>query len=94
MQSEDRQMPITGAQVKAARQLLGWSQSRLAAETGVSASTIAKFEEGKQRPAMLDLSVVHRMLKDAGVELTDDEAARVSKSEGSGVATGNLSGLR
>jgi transcriptional regulator with XRE-family HTH domain len=39
-------MTITGAQVKAARQLLGWSQSRLAGEVGVSASNIAKPEGG------------------------------------------------
>jgi transcriptional regulator with XRE-family HTH domain len=70
-------MPITGAQVKAARRLLGWSQSKLAAETGVSAPTIAKFEEGKQRPTMLDLSVVRRMLNDAGVEFTDEEETGV-----------------
>jgi opacity protein-like surface antigen len=30
-------MTITAAQVKAARLLLGWSQSKLAAETGVAA---------------------------------------------------------
>jgi transcriptional regulator with XRE-family HTH domain len=42
-------MIITGAQVKAARLLLGWSQPKLAAETGVSAATIAKFEEGQRR---------------------------------------------
>jgi transcriptional regulator with XRE-family HTH domain len=86
-------MTVTGAQVKAARLLLGWSQSKLAAETGVTVQTIARFEEGKQRPAMLDLSVVQRMLKDAGVEFTDDEEAGVRKSERSGVATGNLSQL-
>jgi transcriptional regulator with XRE-family HTH domain len=58
-------MTITGAQVKAARLLLGWTQPKLAAETGVTAATIAEFEEGKQRPPMLDVSVVHRMLSDA-----------------------------
>jgi transcriptional regulator with XRE-family HTH domain len=66
-------MNITGAQVKAARLLLGWSQPKLAAETGVTAATIAKFEEGKQRPAMLDVSVVRRMLCDAGIEFVDGE---------------------
>jgi transcriptional regulator with XRE-family HTH domain len=55
-------MTITDAQVKAARQLLRWTQQKLADETGVTAATIAKSEEGKQRPLMLDVSVVRRML--------------------------------
>ena len=66
-------MTISGAQVKAARLLLGWSQSKLAAETGVTAATIAKFEEDKQRQPMLDVSVVRRMLGDAGIEFIDGE---------------------
>jgi transcriptional regulator with XRE-family HTH domain len=75
----EKRMPITGVQVKAARRLLGWSQSKLAAETGVSEATIAKFESGKQKPAMLDLSVVHRMLKDAGVEFDGEGVAAIPK---------------
>jgi transcriptional regulator with XRE-family HTH domain len=70
-------MTITGAQVKAARKLLGWSQERLAAETVVSRATIAKFEQGKQKPPMLDLSVVRRMLSDAGIEFDDEEETGV-----------------
>jgi transcriptional regulator with XRE-family HTH domain len=66
-------MIITAEQVKAARELVKWSQSRLAAETGVSLASIVKFEGGGQRPSMLDLSVVQRMLKDAGVEFIDGE---------------------
>jgi transcriptional regulator with XRE-family HTH domain len=66
-------MTITGQQAKAARQLLRWSRAKLAAETGVVAATIAKFEDGKELPAMLDLSVVRRMLNDAGVEFTEGQ---------------------
>ena len=61
-------MKITGDQVKAARALIGWSQARLAAESGLTKATIEKFEEGKQPPPTLDLSVIRRMLGDAGVE--------------------------
>jgi transcriptional regulator with XRE-family HTH domain len=64
-------MTITGAQVRAARELIKWSQIKLAAETGVSLASIAKFEVGGERPPMLDLSVVERMLSDAGVEFTN-----------------------
>jgi transcriptional regulator with XRE-family HTH domain len=74
-------MTITGPQVKAARLLLGWSQPKLAAESGVTAVTIAKFEEGKQLPPMLDLSVVRRMLEDGGVEFVDGEPGAKLKTK-------------
>jgi transcriptional regulator with XRE-family HTH domain len=66
-------MTITATQIRAARVLIKWSQSKLAAETGVSLASIAKFEAGGERPSMLDLSVVQRMLKDAGVEFIEGE---------------------
>jgi transcriptional regulator with XRE-family HTH domain len=66
-------MDITAAQVRAAREMLGWSQLRLAAETGVSASTVAQFEDEGWRSPMLDLAVVRRMLHDAGVEFIPDD---------------------
>jgi transcriptional regulator with XRE-family HTH domain len=37
---------ITGAQIRAARLLLGWSQSQLAKESRVSESTIRRVENG------------------------------------------------
>jgi transcriptional regulator with XRE-family HTH domain len=78
-------MTITDAQVKAACLRLGWSQPKLAAETGVTAATIAKFEEGKQRPPMLDVSVVRRMLSDAGIEFVDgDPGVRLRKAPNKG----------
>jgi transcriptional regulator with XRE-family HTH domain len=75
-------MTITAAQVKAARELVKWSQSRLAAETGVSLASIAKFEGGGQRPSMLDLSVVQRMLRDAGVDFIDGEPGVMLRNAG------------
>jgi transcriptional regulator with XRE-family HTH domain len=75
-------MTITAAQVKAARELVKWSQSRLAAETGVSLASIAKFEGGGQRPSMLDLSVVQRMLRDAGIDFIDGEPGVMLRNTG------------
>jgi transcriptional regulator with XRE-family HTH domain len=43
-------MTITAAHFRAGRQLLGWSQSRLAGEVGVSESAVAYIERGL-RPA-------------------------------------------
>jgi transcriptional regulator with XRE-family HTH domain len=40
---------ITGEQVKAARKLLSWSLVRLASKSGLSDTTIAKFERGESR---------------------------------------------
>jgi DNA-binding XRE family transcriptional regulator len=59
--AKEKEMTIADAHVKAARLLLGWSQVKVAAQTGVSATTIGKLESGKQRPAMLDLSVAKCM---------------------------------
>jgi transcriptional regulator with XRE-family HTH domain len=63
-------MTITGAQVRAARQLLGWSQSRLAGEVGVSTSNIAKLEGGNHTVSVLTVSTIRRVLTEAGVEFT------------------------
>jgi transcriptional regulator with XRE-family HTH domain len=64
---------ISGGQLKAARLLLGWSQPKLAAESAVTAERIAKFEEGKQRLPALDVSVVRRVLTNAGIRFVDGE---------------------
>jgi hypothetical protein len=47
-----------------------WPRSRVLA---TPCDPIAKFEEGKQRPPMLDVSAVRRMLSDAGVEFVEGE---------------------
>ena len=49
--------PLTPEQVKAARQLLGWSQSDLAGHVGVSTKTVWVFEAGKPKPSVLNLDL-------------------------------------
>jgi transcriptional regulator with XRE-family HTH domain len=66
-------MAISGAQFKAARQLLGWSQSRLAGEAGVSATTIGYVEGGTRRVPTLTVSTIWRALAEAGIEFVDGE---------------------
>ena len=66
-------MTITGQQVKAARQLLGWSQEKLAEESGIGKPTIGKFEAGKGQPSVLTVSLIKRVLGAAGVEFVDGE---------------------
>jgi transcriptional regulator with XRE-family HTH domain len=63
-------MTITGKQVKAARLILGWSQSELGGQSGVSAAAIGHLETGKRPLPMLTVSVIRGALEAAGVEFT------------------------
>jgi transcriptional regulator with XRE-family HTH domain len=68
-------MTITGAQVRAARKLLGWSLTKLAVPAGVTGSTIAKFENDEKVPARY--ASILKVLADAGIEFTDQEETGV-----------------
>ena len=74
-------MTVTGAQFRAARLLLGWSQSRLAGEVGVSASNIAKLEGDNSGISVLTVSTIRRVLAEVGVEFTSDGEAGVKLYE-------------
>jgi transcriptional regulator with XRE-family HTH domain len=62
---------ISPEQVKAARELLGWSQGELAAKLGVSETAVSLFEREKRRLLALDVSAVRNALEAAGVEFTN-----------------------
>jgi transcriptional regulator with XRE-family HTH domain len=66
-------MPVTAAQIRAARELLGWSQADLAVKLRVRTSAIAKFEQGGPRPRMLALSAMKFALEAAGVKFSEGE---------------------
>jgi predicted transcriptional regulator len=76
---------ITGAQMKAARALLGIDQKELARIAGVSLPTIQRMEasEGSVRAVVDSLEKVIRGLTDAGVELIGVGVR--SEGEGRGV---------
>lgn len=69
---------VFGAQVRAARETLGWSQARLAAEIGLDASGVSRLEGGRKK---LGLSESVRIANVLGVSLdrlmspVDDRAA-------------------
>jgi transcriptional regulator with XRE-family HTH domain len=65
-------MAITAAHFKAARQLVGWSQSRLAGEVGVSESAVAYIERGLRPAASQVASRIQSALEAAGVEFTSE----------------------
>jgi transcriptional regulator with XRE-family HTH domain len=63
---------ITGAQVKAARFLLGWSIEDLASRSGVGRGLIARLEKEERRPADEFVRQIENALVRGGVELSDD----------------------
>jgi len=60
-------MTINGAQVKAARLLLGWAQSELAGKSDTSEWTLRQFEQTARRPPAFVVLAVQRVLESAGV---------------------------
>jgi transcriptional regulator with XRE-family HTH domain len=64
---------ITGAQVRDARNLLGWTRDRLAGASGLSPTTISQLESGKRRPTAPRVSSIRCALEDFGVEFTYGE---------------------
>jgi transcriptional regulator with XRE-family HTH domain len=64
-------MTITPAQVKAARLLLGWTQSELAGQAGGSATTVAYAENDRPRRPATRLSAIRPAVEAAGIEFDD-----------------------
>jgi transcriptional regulator with XRE-family HTH domain len=76
-------MTLTAAQVRDARNLLGWTRDRLAGESGLSPTTISHLESGKRWPTAPRLSSIRCALEDFGVVFTYGElpGVRLRKSE-------------
>ncbi|MCV6597979.1 MAG: helix-turn-helix domain-containing protein [Mangrovicoccus sp.] len=66
---------ITPEQCRAARGLLGWSQTELADRAGVSRASIADFESGARNPMRRNLHALSQSLAAAGVAFLDEEAS-------------------
>ena len=71
-------MQISSEQCRAARGLLGWSQTELATNSSVSRATIADFENHGRWPTDANTRMLGHTMYAAGVEFLDD-------SEGAGV---------
>jgi transcriptional regulator with XRE-family HTH domain len=65
-------MSISPAQLKEARQLVGWSLSVVGGKSNLSASTISFFETGRRRPSPPVVSKIRKAFEVAGVEFTND----------------------
>jgi DNA-binding XRE family transcriptional regulator len=69
--TEEGEMTIAAAHFRAGRQLLGWSQSRLAGQVGVSESAVAYIERVLRPAASQVASRIQSALEEAGVEFTN-----------------------
>lgn len=58
---------LTAEQIKAARALLGWSQTDLARGAGVGVSTVADFERGQRAPVAASLQAMRAAFEGAGI---------------------------
>jgi len=70
-ETAEDQMTITPAQVKAARLFLGWTQSELAGQAGVSGTTIGYAENDDPRRPAARLAAVRQALEAAGIEFDE-----------------------
>jgi len=61
---------VTVEQIRAARALLGWSQSELADQAGLSQTGIARIESGAHRPNTQTQEKIQRAFDGAGIVFT------------------------
>jgi len=66
-----RKMKISGAQVKAARNLLELSPPELAEASGVAERTLRRFETGEDVPKPANLAKILNELERRGIEFTN-----------------------
>ena len=72
---------ITGAQIRAARELLGWARDRLCPRAGLSATLLGKIEDGLRTPTNEQRLGIQGALEAAGIEFTngDDPAVKLGR---------------
>jgi transcriptional regulator with XRE-family HTH domain len=75
---------MTPAQCRAARGLLNWTQSKLAAAARVGGSTVRSFETGRSVPVPKNLIALRGTLEKAGVEFTYGDGVRLAVPKGDG----------
>jgi len=67
------------SQIRAARALLGWSQSKLARAAGVGLTTLQRIEqnEGVVKGNFSTILKIQNVLEQAGIQFTDDEGGEI-----------------
>ena len=68
---------ITGEQVKAARELLGWTREHLAHEAQVTTTAVGVCEHGDQRQSEEIVDAIQDALERGGVEFPEGKPPRL-----------------
>jgi transcriptional regulator with XRE-family HTH domain len=75
-------MVTTPAQIRAARQLLGWRQPQLAKESGINLTTLKNIESGASKGAVTTIAAIEAALRRAGIELLEPGTMSTGKGRG------------
>jgi len=72
-------LPISGAQIRAARALLKWSMRKLSDQSGVSESAISRGEQVNGTPPMRawTLDTIRRVFEEHGIEFLGLDGVRL-----------------
>lgn len=70
-------LPMSPAQARGARGLLGWTEADLAAKVGLDARFVRDFEGGHRDPPSGQVEALRSALMAAGVIFTEGDAAGV-----------------
>jgi DNA-binding XRE family transcriptional regulator len=74
----DPSMPLTPAQSRAARNILGWTQQDLADAAGLSIFIVRAFERDRRPLDQATLALMRRAFEGAGVEFPERDAVRLA----------------
>lgn len=67
---------ISAKQIRAARALLGWSQTELGKHSGVAVPTVASIETSAKNPRKDTLAAIQRAFEDHGIEFLPGNGVR------------------
>ena len=70
---------LYSAQIRAARALLGWSQTQLARRAGLGLATLQRIErdEGIEKGKFSTVIKIQKALEQAGIHFTEDDAGEI-----------------
>ena len=81
MNDKFEQAKIISGKIKELRECLGWTQSRLAVEAGITGAALSKIEKGDGRvPTFVVLQKISSALKVQIYEITGEELEKMSES--------------
>jgi transcriptional regulator with XRE-family HTH domain len=63
---------ISAQQIRAARGMMGWSQTDLATQVGITQRALTSIETGKSRASFTTLESIEKIFEAAGIEFIED----------------------